>query len=106
MTNKEYEYGYPAVIWNDEDDNCVLNENHELIINFNEFGGKVTFYNCDDDEDAIAKAETMAMALKGYQSTLATYKILKNVYQKKATQGMAKSQKSHQSNLPPIKDSN
>ena len=84
MTKKEYQYGYPAVIWNDEDDNCVLNENHELIIRFNEFGGKVTFYNCDDDEDAIVKAETMTMALKGYQSTLETYKVLKNAYQKKS----------------------
>lgn len=90
MTKKEYQYGYPAVIWNDEDDNCVLNENHELIIRFNDFGGKVTFYNCDDDEDAIAKAETMTMALKGYQSTLETYKILKNANQKKSNTGDGK----------------
>ena len=90
MIKKEYEYGYPAVIWNDEDDNCVLNENHELIIRFNEFGGKVTFYNCDDDEDAIAEAETLTLTLKGYQSTLATYKILKNANQKKSNAGDGK----------------
>ncbi len=68
MTKKEYEYGYPAVIWNDEDDNCVLNENHELIIRFNNFGGKITFYNCDDDQEAIAKAETMTLTLKAIET--------------------------------------
>lgn len=87
MTKKEYQYGYPAVIWNDEDDNCVLNENHELIIRFNEFGGKVTFYNCDDDQDAIAKAQATAQALKGLQSTFETYKILKNATQIKDKSG-------------------
>lgn len=79
MTKKEYEYGYPAVIWNDEDDNCVLDEYHEMTFSFNDFRGKLSIHNCDDDQDAIDRAIVTAETLKGLQSIFATYRILKNV---------------------------
>lgn len=59
-----YEYGYPAVIWADSDDNFILNEHHELIIRFNTFKGSLRLCDCDDDDEAILKAKVIATALK------------------------------------------
>ena len=81
------EYSYPAVIWNDKDDNCVLDEYHEMTFSFNDFRGKLILNDCDDDQDAIAKAQATAQALKGLQSTFETYKILKNATQIKDKSG-------------------
>lgn len=62
---KEYEYGYPAVIWSDgDDDNFVLNENYELIIRFDDFGGTLQLYSCISDEMAIEKAKEIEKSLK------------------------------------------
>lgn len=59
-----YEYGYPAVIWADSDDNFILNEQHELVIRLNTFKGSLSLYDCVNDDDAISRAKAIATALK------------------------------------------